>query len=88
MKLPPFLEGVKLTDADRKRLESKMGNWLTAHAYISTFQPTPSSLKELELMMLFEIEEYRRLHMLQRLRARYNNLRIKFEDKKLFALAR
>lgn len=87
MKLPDFLEGITLEAPDTKRLSPVMKNWLTAHAYIRTLNPDAKGLREVQLMLVYEITISRRLHMLQRLRARYNNLRIKHEDKQLFQLA-
>jgi len=87
MKLPDFLQGTELRQGDMLRLQDHMANWMTAHAYIRTLEPNERGLKELRLMLLHEIQSGRRLHMLQRLRARFNSLRIKHEDKQIFTIA-
>lgn len=87
MTLPDFLQGIELSEKDKARLEPIMANWLTAHEYVRTLESTRAGLQELKLMMVYEITERKRLHMLQRLRARFNNLRILYENAQLFTLA-
>lgn len=85
IKLPDFLEDVALTEASVQRLAPIMANWLTAHTYIRTLEPSAASLEELKKMLSYEIQVGKRLHMLLRLRGRFNNLRIQHEDRQLFA---
>ena len=87
MKLPAFLSDVKLTEKDAARLQGHMANWLTAHAHIRTLTADTKGMRELELMLVYEITRSKRLHMLHRLRSRYNNLRMQHEDRQLFELA-
>lgn len=83
-----FLNGVTLTPADIARLERPMSNWLNAHNHIRALEPNERGLHELKLMLLYELTQRQRLHMLQRLRARFNSLRMQYEDKQLVGLAR
>ena len=87
MKLPTFLQDVKLTEKEAERLQEPMANWLTAHAHIRTLNADEKGIHELELMLVYEITRAKRLHMLHRLRSRYNNLRMQHEDKQLFDAA-
>lgn len=87
MQLPDFLQGVKLSIKEKERLEPIMANWLTAHEHVRTLQADEAGLYELKLMIVYEITERKRLHMLQRLRARFNNLRMLHENAQLFMLS-
>lgn len=83
MKLPQFLRDVKLKQDDAARLSEVMRNWLTIHAHIRRQSPTPEGVEELRKMLVYELEGQRRLHILTRLRSRFNSLRIKNEDRQL-----
>jgi hypothetical protein len=88
MKYPAFLKDVVLSPRDLQRLSGPMSNWMTAHAYIRDMEPNERNLQELRLMILHELTNRQRLHMLQRLRARFNSLRTQHEDMQLVSLSR
>lgn len=85
--LPSFLreEAQRMTKADASRLEPAMQSWLTVHAYIKTLDATPKDVSELCKMMVYELRTRRRLHVLVRLRSRFNNLRIRAEDREVLS---
>lgn len=86
MKPPLFLQHSKLTAEDILRLSPYMANWLKAYAYTRTLKPDAVGVNEVGLMLLHELSYGRRLHVIQRLRGRFTNLRNQYEDQQMFSV--
>jgi hypothetical protein len=85
MRVPYFLKHVERQGkAQQTRIAPLMKNWMVTHGYIKSLQPDTAGLAELERLMIFELSNQRRLHMVMRLWGRYTALRKQLEEQQLF----
>jgi hypothetical protein len=70
-----LLAGIVLTDADRKRLEPVMRNWLKAHAYLVKLPVSWEGYRELERMLGYEAEVAKRYDVARRIFGRMQAVR-------------
>ena len=70
-----LLEDVKLSDADKKRLEPVMRNWLACHAYGVKMGETWAAYEELKRMLVYEAQHGKRYDIARRIFGRMQSVR-------------
>lgn len=70
MAKPNFLRGINLTKTEKDRYTNLCSNWLKINKHLNDF-----SEDELKKMMLLELQTTQRLHILHRLKRRYDRVR-------------
>lgn len=63
----------------RQKLKKHLSNWLVAYEFIAGMEASPKSVEIVSQMLLIELSESARPHVLERLYMRYSNLRREME---------
>jgi len=76
-----FHTQIKVTKADRARLTKYLGNWRTAHGYVSTLEDTPENVDEIAVLLNIELTNplWPREHIIKRLHMSLNRMRGRVE---------
>lgn len=83
MKLMVLGDVDTLTEADLKRLEPHMGNWMLVHAHAVSLPANTNGLREMRKMLLLELQDQKRMQVIARLYGKISRLRRQIEEAEL-----